>query len=606
MKYHTASVPAMTRLTLMAVLVVLLALPLGLVDAQEGPPEPELSELVTVELRVWQGVNAPLRVYLSARPAAGEWGETERLPLDETNARGTFRYSDRTVSVDIAGGTADVELRVWQRVSAPLRVYLSARPAGSEWGATERLPLDETNARGTFRYSDHTVDVPLPEEPLGAPVEDAAPETGGERRVCSAEATAELVTASVVRVDTPDGSGSSFYVGGGQFVTAAHVVDDSPSWITLRNESVTRTARIVGYTAFEDGDLALLTASGSGLTALEWAGELAQGQTVYVAGYPLGAGLGASFVRGTVSRLFTDDDGVAQLQTDAALNPGNSGGPLVDACGRVAGVVSWKLFSAQDGRAVEGLGFVVAEPTLSRQLKALGLHGYRIAPGGRPSSEDGATTVLPATAWTVHGTADLRFDWRDPRRTNSNGFIPGETALVVAAHVGSETCDTTNASKRYGRWEFSLTIARGCGGADEGVAVAFTINGSTPRPDTYATADDGSRWWEWADWVGNVPAQAVYWGSAANTRDFGISTLTDSSNYFPRANAGGARRLREPGSRGLGRGHSRNHHRRPRGPYEGAEGTGPPGGAVPGRVRGARGHAHDRGHETRSGDHHRP
>ena len=85
----------------------------------------------TVELRVWQQVSDPLRIDLSVRPAGGRWGRTERLPMAETSVSKAFRYTDRSVAVPVAGVTANVELRVWQRVSDPRRVYLSARPAGS-------------------------------------------------------------------------------------------------------------------------------------------------------------------------------------------------------------------------------------------------------------------------------------------------------------------------------------------------------------------------------------------------------------------------------------------------------------------------------------------
>ena len=61
----------------------------------------------TVDVRVWQAVSDPLRVYLSARHSGGEWGETERLPMDETNRRRTYRYTDRVVPVPGAGGTAE-------------------------------------------------------------------------------------------------------------------------------------------------------------------------------------------------------------------------------------------------------------------------------------------------------------------------------------------------------------------------------------------------------------------------------------------------------------------------------------------------------------------
>ncbi|MCY3507217.1 MAG: hypothetical protein OXH41_13755 [Chloroflexi bacterium] len=116
-----------------------------------------------VDLRVWQSVRDPQRVFLSARPSGGTWGATEELALEETNERKTFRYSDRTVTASVAPGAVGVKLRVWQSVDDPRRVYLSARPFGGPWGATEQLPLEETNERKTFRYNDRAVAVPWSE-----------------------------------------------------------------------------------------------------------------------------------------------------------------------------------------------------------------------------------------------------------------------------------------------------------------------------------------------------------------------------------------------------------------------------------------------------------
>ena len=85
-----------------------LAVALGFaVLAPAGVAEDE-SGTVGVELRVWQRVSEPLQVFLSARPEAGRWGPTERLPMAQTNARGTFRYSDRTIDVPAGGGVGRV------------------------------------------------------------------------------------------------------------------------------------------------------------------------------------------------------------------------------------------------------------------------------------------------------------------------------------------------------------------------------------------------------------------------------------------------------------------------------------------------------------------
>ena len=123
---------------------VVSALLLGLVVVTGAGAEEDEGGTVLVDLRVWQSVRDPEQVLLSARSSGGEWRVApDELPLEQTNKRGTFRYSDRTVAVLIGDGTAYVDVRVWQSVRDPLCLYLSARPAGGEWGATERLPIDE-------------------------------------------------------------------------------------------------------------------------------------------------------------------------------------------------------------------------------------------------------------------------------------------------------------------------------------------------------------------------------------------------------------------------------------------------------------------------------
>lgn len=143
------------RLLAVAVVVVL-----GLVVVSGAEAEGEDRGMVRVDIRIWQSVSDPSRVYLSARPEGEIWGRTERLPIDGTSERQTFHYSDRTVAVPIGDGPADVNLRVWWSVSEPPLVFIQARASGGDWERTERLRMDETNARGTFRYSDLTVTVP--------------------------------------------------------------------------------------------------------------------------------------------------------------------------------------------------------------------------------------------------------------------------------------------------------------------------------------------------------------------------------------------------------------------------------------------------------------
>ncbi|MCY4390940.1 MAG: serine protease [Chloroflexi bacterium] len=123
------------------------------------------------------------------------------------------------------------------------------------------------------------------------------------------EAAAEVrVWQHVVRERT-------LHIGNGTFVTAAHLVEDEPDAITLHNERVDAAATVTDWVRSDDGDIAILTAEEPGLTALAWGSEVSEGLSVAVAGYPLGQGEGGWIAAGIVSRVFTDEAGVTQLQT---------------------------------------------------------------------------------------------------------------------------------------------------------------------------------------------------------------------------------------------------------------------------------------------------
>jgi hypothetical protein len=156
---------------------------------------------------------------------------------------------------------------------------------------------------------------------------------------------------STAKVVTAQGSGSAFYVGGSEWVTAAHVVADAAS-VTIVSDRVNLTARVVGLDLASD--IAVLRAAAS-VPALPWTNDITAGEEAIVAGYPIGISGSASITRGVVSRTFAEG-GITVVQTDAAVNPGNSGGPLLNGCGEVIGVVTSKIVD----EIIEGIGYATA------------------------------------------------------------------------------------------------------------------------------------------------------------------------------------------------------------------------------------------------------
>ena len=188
-------------------------------------------------------------------------------------------------------------------------------------------------------------------------------------RECSLEEAMPRVMESVAQVVTDDGSGTAFYMGdvfgygGGQFVTAAHVVYDSDT-VTLLTPLGQLAAEVLGYDTTVD--VAYLQvypqARWSSMPGLEWADttDLDPGAQVAVVGFPTGVTGVASVTTGRLSRIAAYPGNITFLQTDAAANPGNSGGPLINACGDVVGLVISKLVGIQ----IEGIAYAVAAATV--------------------------------------------------------------------------------------------------------------------------------------------------------------------------------------------------------------------------------------------------
>ena len=192
------------------------------------------------------------------------------------------------------------------------------------------------------------------------------------------------------RVEAKTGSG--VYLGNDLVVTNFHVVLDASA-----------IAVASGYDAFEAElvgrdpvlDIALLRAQGLSETvgpiALAPSNEIAIGQPAHVIGYPLG--IGKSISSGIVSGigrelpLNTSSWLSPFIQTDAPVSGGNSGGPLVDDCGHLIGLVTLRSVSPQ----AENIGFAIPVETLRRDLPELietgkvarpwhGLYGQMVTP----------------------------------------------------------------------------------------------------------------------------------------------------------------------------------------------------------------------------------
>ncbi len=182
------------------------------------------------------------------------------------------------------------------------------------------------------------------------------------------------VVAENRRGDTGEGAGSGFVVAPDGFVvTNDHVVDRAKSVAVVFTDGRELGARVVGTDPATD--LALLRVPDGGLTpvAIGASETLRVGQMAIAIGNPLGfqstvsAGVISALGRNLRSRSGRLIENV--IQTDVALNPGNSGGPLVDSRGRVIGVNTAMI------RLAQGLCFAIPSSTMTWVVSELMTRG---------------------------------------------------------------------------------------------------------------------------------------------------------------------------------------------------------------------------------------
>lgn len=233
------------------------------------------------------------------------------------------------------------------------------------------------------------------EEPENTAITIPSYPTGGEARlslssagelpVLTPQQVYDRVTPSVVAVLGREEAYSSMVSVGtgvifspdGYILTNCHVIAGCSNCTVLVTDihgvDARYDAKVVGYD--EDADLAVLKVEAEELPAAEFgvSDDLRVGDPVYAIGNPLGVELRNTLTDGIVSAINRDVnvDGVTMtlLQTSAALNSGNSGGPLINQYGQVIGINTIKMMSRYD--TIEGLGFAIPSSLALRWVNEL-------------------------------------------------------------------------------------------------------------------------------------------------------------------------------------------------------------------------------------------
>lgn len=298
----------------------------------------------------------------------------------------------------------------------------------------------------------------------GTPAPDAAPAAAEPAAALAAPTSLEDVVSrvmpAVVLVETSAGSGSGFFVRPDTVITNVHVVKDDAVVKLRRIDGTTVTARVDQRSpAFDIAVLKVMApVAGQVVIPMGSANTLRPGQEVITIGSALGT-LQNSVTRGIVSGVRQSGNAIL-VQTDAAANPGNSGGPLLDRNGVAIGITTMGY------RDQQGLNFAVAidharaiiegrpagpasAPLAMNELKSL-------TPAVQSESEralDVGQRTFLATTVRLSATADaLDAEWRRFRLSCYTTALPGSSSrewfvmlsprAITTAQVPAGSCGT--------------------------------------------------------------------------------------------------------------------------------------------------------------------
>ncbi|WP_422145252.1 S1C family serine protease, partial [Clostridium sp.] len=173
-----------------------------------------------------------------------------------------------------------------------------------------------------------------------------------------------------------EGIGSGFIINEeGYILTNYHVIQGAQEISVTLSNDVTTTAQVVNYDENQDVAMIKITDESVEIPATVELGDsdaLQPGEEVIAIGTPLSTELSSTVTKGIISatsRSVAVESGVTMnlIQTDAAINAGNSGGPLVNTKGEVVGINSSKI----SGEAVEGIGFSIPINDIKDKIESL-------------------------------------------------------------------------------------------------------------------------------------------------------------------------------------------------------------------------------------------
>ena len=248
----------------------------------------------------------------------------------------------------------------------------------------------------------------------------------------------EKTIHSVVSIAVHRHDGSSSGTGviishNGYIVTNYHVVEGGTGFTVRLTDERSFAADLVG--SDEISDLAVLRIQATNLSPAEFGDSsvLRVGDSVAAIGDPLGEEFRGTLTNGIVSAINRDvttgGRTLTLIQTNAALNSGNSGGPLINCYGQVIGINTLKIGTFTDEAGVEGLGFAIPSTTVKEIVEQLVDQGYV---SGRPAIGILGEAVSNFYQYYYRMPAGIYITELDPQSdAAAKGIEPGDILVSI-------------------------------------------------------------------------------------------------------------------------------------------------------------------------------
>ena len=358
-----------------------------------------------------------------------------------------------------------LNIRLFQQLNRPEEQAVA-------FSAARQTPAESTEPTAPLGQDASTVAIHAAPDPQASP----------EGQALSLQEIYEKNIPSVVSITaqsvgaTSTGTGVVLSVKG-YLVTNCHVVEGAQDLRVRLSDDREFAAALVGSDPVSD--LAVLYIDAEGLTEAQFgdSDSLRVGDSVVAIGDPLGVELRGTMTDGIVSAInrgvTVNGRTMNLIQTNAALNSGNSGGPLINSFGQVVGINTMKIGTFTDKSGVEGLGFAIPSATVKEIVNQIICQGYV---SGRPwlgLTGEGFSPFYQRFYQVPTGLYITQVDPGSP--ADAVGLVPGDILVAMdgTGIASMEDLNTALYAHQVGD-RVNLTVFRN--GLQADVEVALTEN----------------------------------------------------------------------------------------------------------------------------------